>query len=274
MTRHLPEKPVARRSLPGVFALVAVAALTSCVGATSQMDTAPAPRLVAPGTLTVCSDLPYAPFESLQDGTAVGFDIDLVRRVADRLEVELAVVDTEFEDIQSGLSLNRGDCDLVVSAMTVTGDRARVLDFSSPYFRASQALVTRVGSGITELEEVSGRTVAVQAGTTGEVYLSDHAPSGATVLPLPDVAAVNRALVEGRAEAAFYDHTIVAPVLAAHDELEVAAEIETGEQYAMAAKKDGAADLLRVVNDELAQVRRDGTYDTLHERWFGASTAQ
>lgn len=244
--------------------------LAACSGDADAIDTAPAPTFVTKGKLSVCSDMPYAPFESVKNGEPVGFDIDLVGKIAERLDVDLNVIDTDFEDIQSGKALNQGECDLVISALTITGDRARVLDFSSPYFSASQALVAKAGSGIDSLDSLAGRKVGVQAGTTGEVYLSDHVGGDVTVVPLPDSAAMNAALADGRTDAAFYDSTIVAPYLAEHPDMEVAAEFDTGEQYAMATKKDGASDLLRVVNDELAALQESGDYDTIHDRWFGA----
>lgn len=269
--RPTQSRPGPRRTAWAGLAVAVAVALTGCSSEPTVDASIPAPSLVKAGTLTVCSDMPYAPFESVgEDGKPVGFDIDLVGLVADRLDVELDVLDTEFDDIQSGKSLNTRTCDLVISAMTITGDRARVVDFSSPYFNAAQALVVRQGSGLSSLKDLGKRSVGVQAGTTGEVYLADHAEKGTKIVPLPDAEALNKALADGRVDAAFYDSTIVAPYLATHPEFEVAAEFDTGEQYGMAVRKDGNVDLLRTVNSVLSELKQGGQYDTLYATWFGA----
>ncbi len=227
------------------------------------------PTMVTSGTLTVCSDLPYAPFESMKGGHPVGFDIDLVREVATALGLRLQVKDTDFDAIQSGDALSSDQCDLAISAMTITGERARVLDFSSPYFDASQALVVAKGSGIDSLDDLAGRWIGVQEGTTGELYVTDNAPSSADVMPLEDAAAMEEALATGAVDAAVYDNTVVGDVVAANPELEVSAEFDTGEQYGMAVKKNGNVDLLRAVNRVLATLDGNGGYDAIYATWFG-----
>ena len=120
------------------------------------------PVVIKDGTLTVCADMPYEPFESMKGGKPVGFDIDLVGEVAKQLDIKPVILDTDFDAITSGDSLNSGDCDVAISAMTITGERARVLDFSSPYFDASQAMVVTKQSGLKSLEDLSGKKIAVQ----------------------------------------------------------------------------------------------------------------
>ena len=235
---------------------------------------APQPNLLEHGELSVCTDMPYEPFEfEKKDGTPAGFDVDLVRHVADRLGVELRMVDTNFDDIASGDSLNNGKCDLAISAMTITGERARVLNFSSPYFDAAQAMVVNTGSGISKLGDLVGGRIGVQGGTTGELYLTDHAPDDAKVVPFEDAAAMDAAMETGDGDAAVYDNTVVGDVVKANKDLEVAAEFDTGEQYGMAVRRNGNVELLQVVNDVLADLKQDGTYDEIYTEWFGKTGA-
>lgn len=257
-----------RSCLVGAATAVALAMTLSGCGEETPASAEPeGPILTTPGTLTVCSDMPYAPFESVEGGKPVGFDIDLVTLIAKNLKLKLKVIDTEFDDIQSGKVLNTGACDLVVSALTITGDRARSVDFSSPYFNASQVLVAPRGSGIESLKSMAGRKIAVQGGTTGELYLTDHAPADATIVSLPDATAMNKQLKDGRVDAAFYDDTIVGPFLAKNEDMEVAAQVDTGEQYGMAVRKDGNQALLLSVNNVLSDFQGK-QYDALHAKWF------
>jgi polar amino acid transport system substrate-binding protein len=251
--------------------LLLAAGLAGCAASAEPESgsAGPGTELVKEGALTVCTDMPYAPFEAMKGGEPVGFDIDLVKEVAEELDLEPTVLDTDFDAIQSGDALNSGECDVAISAMTITGDRARVLDFSSPYFNASQALVAADGSGWKSLDDLSGRKVGVQGGTTGELYVTDNAPGDATVVPFEDSAALDRAITRGEVDAAVYDNTVVGDVIADNTGLQVVAEFDTGEQYGMAVMKNGNVDLLRTVNDVLARLRTDGGYDKIYAEWFG-----
>jgi polar amino acid transport system substrate-binding protein len=249
-------------------------ALTGCGSDTgSAASAALDPEVLEDGSLTVCADMPYEPFESLKAGKPVGFDIDLVNRVAQRLKMKPVIEDTDFDDIQSGESLNSGDCDVVISAMTITGERARVLDFSSPYFDASQAMVVAKGSGLGSLEDLAGKKIGVQGGTTGELYVTDNAPTGATVVPFKDSSAMDAALKSGDVSAAVYDNTVVSDVVARNPNFQLADEFDTGEQYGMAVKKNGSVDLLRTINDVLADLKAGGGYDTIYAKWFGTTSS-
>jgi polar amino acid transport system substrate-binding protein len=264
-----------RRTAGAAVAVLTLLLAAGCAASGEEgTSTIRAPKLVTDGSLTVCTDMPYAPFESMKGGEPVGFDIDLVREVASELGLTLDVVDTDFDAIQSGDALNSDSCDVAISAMTITGERARVLDFSSPYFNASQALVVNKGSGLDSLDALAGLRVGVQGGTTGELYLTDNAPASAKVMPLEDAAAMGDALETGVVDAAVYDNTVVGDVVASNPDLEVSAEFDTGEQYGMAVKKDGNVDLLRTINDVLATLKRDGGYDKVYTTWFGTAPVQ
>lgn len=266
MTRH----SAVRRSARALAALSILGVVAGCAAAGDEVDSSlRAPQAVKEGTLTVCSDMPYKPFESMKGGEPVGFDIDLIREVAADLGLRLVIKDTEFDAIQSGDALNSNQCDVAISAMTITGERARVLDFSSPYFDASQALVVAKGSGIDSLDDLAGQRIGVQSGTTGELYVTDNAPSSADVMPLEDAAAMEDALTTRAVGAAVYDNTVVGDVVANNPALEVSAEFDTGEQYGMAVKKNGNVDLLRSINKVLATLEENGGYDKIYASWFG-----
>ena len=148
-----------RAAAAALSSVALMVTLSACGGAANgeSADSLSEVSLVFKGALTVCTDSPYAPFVYEEKGKLVGFDVDLAKQVADKLEVDLDVIDVAFDDITSGTSLNTDVCDVAVSAMTITGERARVLDFSSPYFDAKQALVTPRGSGLDQLDRAGRR---------------------------------------------------------------------------------------------------------------------
>ncbi len=232
---------------------------------TAKLD----PTVVKAGSLTVCTSFPYRPFEFRRDGQPAGFDIDLVDEVAQELKLTPVILNVPFADIQSGQSLNEGKCDVAIAGITITGERARVLDFSSPYFDATQAMVVKRGSGVTSLDDLSGEKIGVQAGTTGELYVTDNAPKDARIVAFRGASGVDAALRRGNVVAGVYDNTVVGGVVARNPGFEVAAEFDTGEQYGMAVKKNGSTDLLRFINSVLEKLKTNGGYDQIYARWFG-----
>src|SRR6476620_11244385 len=206
MTRTVRRLGPARTALAALSSVALMATLSACGGSASadEADALSEVSLVFSGALTVCTDMPYEPFEYEKGGKPTGFDIDLVREVAKDLDV----IDVSFDDITSGNSLNNDVCDLAISAMTITGERARVLDFSSPYFDAKQALITPRGSGLDQLPELAGMRVGVQKETTGETYLSDFAPETTQVTAYDDAAGLQDALAAGQLDAAMLDNTV------------------------------------------------------------------
>lgn len=270
MTRSTRTTP-ARVAAAALSSVALLATLSACGGdaAGQEADALSKTSLVFGGALTVCTDSPYPPFVYEQKGKLVGFDVDLGRAVADELDVDLDVIDVAFDDITSGTSLNTDVCDVAISAMTITGERARVLDFSSPYFDAKQALITPRGSGLDQLEELAGQRVGVQKDTTGETYLSDFAPETTIVTPFDDAAGLQEALDAGELDAAMLDNTVSGQFVADNPKLKLSREFDTGEQYGMAVKKDGNIPLLRTINRTLAELRDNGTYDEIFAKYFG-----
>jgi polar amino acid transport system substrate-binding protein len=248
-----------------------LATLSACGGSASgsSADALSEVSLVFKGVLTVCTDSPYAPFVFEDKGKLGGFDVDLGKAVANELGVDLDVLDVAFDDITSGDALNDDVCDVAISAMTITGERARVLDFSSPYFDAKQALITPRGSGLDEIDDLAGMRVGVQRDTTGETYVSDFAPETTEVTTYDDAAGLQAALAAGELDAAMLDNTASGQFVAENPRLKLSREFDTGEQYGMAVKKDGNIPLLRTINDTLAKMREDGRYDKIFAKYFG-----
>jgi polar amino acid transport system substrate-binding protein len=258
-------------------ALLAVSGVAGCAKEDTGGTTESGVALIKQGSLTTCTHLPYAPFQSKDDtGKVVGFDVALIDLVATKLQVTQEIVDTPFEGIKSGSDLNSGKCDVAAAGMTITDERKKVLDFSDPYFDATQALATATGKEVKTLEELAGKRLGVQGGTTGEDYIKTQVADkklDVEVVSYKDLAALQQALATNQVEGAVNDLPVWNEYIKANpDKVVVAAGFDTGEQYGFAVKK-GNAELLKAVNDALTAARADGTYDSIYATWIGEKPA-
>lgn len=223
---------------------------------------------ITEGTLTVCSDIPYAPFEFEEDGEITGFDIEVMEAIAGELGLELEVNAIGFDPIQSGTALNSDQCDVAASAMTITEDREANLDFSDPYYDAEQSLLTASDAGIASIEDLSGNTVGVQSATTGETYTRENAPEDAEIRAFENPGDLFTALQSGTIQAVLQDLPVNAEYARNNEGFEVVETYATGEQYGFAVAEEGSDALLEGINDALQSVRDSGTYDQLFDKYF------
>jgi len=253
----------------GIAGLTTTLVLGACGSEDSKSSTGA--DIVTKGTLTVCSDVPYPPFEDFDKSAPsgfTGFDIDVVQAIADSLKLKLAVKDESFDGLQSGLTLNSGACDLVASAMTITADREKNLDFSDGYYDSEQSLLVPTGSDIASIGDLSGKKVGVQQGTTGKQYAEDNA-TGADIVSFPSDAEMYAAIKAGQVDALLQD----LPVNLDHTKdgkFEVVEKYSTDEQYGFAIKQGNTA-LVTEVNDALKKMRDDGTYDDIYNKYFATN---
>lgn len=227
-------------------------------------------NLINEGTLAVCTDSPYQPFEFEEDGEFTGFDVELMNAIADGLGVEAEYQVTPFDAIQSGAALNARQCDVAASAMTITEDRAENLGFTDPYFDAEQSLlVTRDNAGTyASLDDLAGQRIGVQAATTGQRYAEENAPEDAEIVEYPDSSALFQALQGGEIAAILQDFPVNAFFATQNDTVTVVEQYPTGEQYGFAGQVDNTG-LVDAINEQLESLRDDGTYDDIYMEWFG-----
>lgn len=225
-------------------------------------------KLVKAGQITTCTHLPYPPFQSEIDGKVQGFDVSLIDLVAKDLGVKQEFIDTPFENFKTGAFLNSGECDLAAAGMTITDERKKNVDFSDPYFEATQAVLVDKKSGITSFAGLKGKKVGTQAQTTGEDYATSH---GLDPVSFESSDALLNGLRTGQVQAVIIDYPVVQGWLkdkANADAFEVADNINTGEQYGFSVKKGNTA-LVDAINKAIADAKADGTYKTLYEKWIG-----
>ncbi|RYJ02222.1 MAG: amino acid ABC transporter substrate-binding protein, partial [Actinomycetales bacterium] len=136
-------------------------------------------NLISSGTLKVCSDVPYPPFEDFDKSADLGysgFDIDLVSAIAKGLGVKVEIKDSDFDALQGGILFNSRQCDLGASAMTINDKRKEKIGFTDGYYASKQSLLVPTGSDIKSIADLAGKKVGVQKGTTGETYTEENAP--------------------------------------------------------------------------------------------------
>ena len=218
--------------------------------------------------ITVASDIAYRPFEFVENGEPVGFDIDLMREIGRRAGFTPQFQNVQFNGIIPGLT--SGTFPAAISAMTITEERAQQIDFSAPYFDADQSLLVQSGSPIRSTDDLADATVGVQIGTTGAMEAEDLAGAGqiAEVRTFNTVEDAFRALENGQVDAVLNDFPVSADrVQTSGGALEIVQTIPTGEQYGIAFPPD--SELIGPVNQALAQIKEDGTYAEIYEKWFG-----
>ncbi|MES1949505.1 putative amino acid ABC transporter substrate-binding protein [Salinisphaera sp. S4-8] len=230
-------------------------------------------HLVTADALTVCTHIPYKPFQFTDDsGEVVGFDVDLVDLLAQDLGVDTKVVSVDWNQITSGAVLAAGKCDLAMGGATITPKRQEVVLFSAPYFNATQALLVKKDSGYEGLEDLDGKRLGTQTDTTGAIYADKHAEEyGYTTVVFDDLALETTAVSAGKVDAAINDNGPLYQYAADNPETEIAAEFDTGERYGFLAKKDdeNAKKLIERLNAVIAKAKEDGRYDEIFKKWFG-----
>lgn len=242
-----------------------VLALSACSGGGGG-TTESGVELVKDGKLTLCSDIPYEPFEYVNDkNETVGFDIDLSKKLAERLGVELDVKTTPFEGIQSGSSLDTGQCDIALSGMGITDERKTKMDFSMMYLKDNLALLAAKDSGIKSLDDVKDKKVGAQAATTGEKYAKEK---GISPTQFETGGLLTQAMQTRKIDAAIANVSTIYAATQADDSLALIQDFETGEVVGAAVKK-GNSKLVDEFNGMLEEMFDDGSYDKLVDEWFG-----
>lgn len=258
-----------RRLTMATVAIGAMLALSACSGGDSE----PAATaeggvpLVKEGQLTTCTHLSYQPFQFEKDGKVVGFDVDIVDAVAKKLGVEQEIVNVPFEPITAGASFAQDQCDVAAAAMTITPEREEAIDFSDPYFAANQAILTNDDKTAKDADALKGFKIGAQAGTTGLDYATENFKD-AEVITYEDLPLSLEALKNGQADAVINDNGVLYDYAANNDGFAVGFDIDTGEHYGIGMKK-GNAEMKKAVDETLKEIKDNGEYDKIYEKWFG-----
>lgn len=268
-----------RRRLAAIGGLVLVATI-AMVGCAKEKPTTETPSgaqvsLVKAGALTVCTSLPYPPFQEKQGDKVVGFDVDIVDLVAAKLSVKQDIVDIDFNQIKGGAALEAGTCDLAAAGMTITDERKQNLTFSDPYFDEIIAFMSPKGKKVMTIDEVKSQNLklGVQAATTSLQYAKDH---GLDPVQFNDAGKQLQALQSGTVDVILQDHPVIYDWLTKPEiaqVFELGGMIKTGAHYGFGMKKNADPNLVKIVNETLAEARANGKYDEIYQKWIGEKPA-
>lgn len=260
-----------KRNLIALLVVIVALALVAPVAATrTPAASTGAAAQVEGETIRIGTNAEYPPFEEVaEDGSFVGFDIDLMEALAADAGFEIEWINTRWDGIFFALS--EGEFDAVISAATITSQRERIVDFSNPYFVASQSIsvTSENAEAIVTPEDLAGLRVGVQTGTTGDFFASEI--EGVEVVRFEETPLAFDALGAGEVEAVIADTPAAAAIIANQPDLDaqIVGDPLTAEFYGVAVRPD-FPELLEALNVSIANVFDDGTYNEIHEEWFGA----
>ena len=275
-----------RRRIPVLMSTVLIlVALAGCsskakTGEESKATPTPGLKTLLAGTFTIGTDMPYAPFESLNaKGDTVGFDIELFDEIAGRLGYKTKYNNAVFDTIFTALGTK---WDIVVSAVTgyapagspaaeTVAGRAKIVIFSKPYYPSLQSLAVNTSKtpNIKSIDDLkSGDRVAVQTGTTGAFWAQVNLqPKGIDTVSFAKAPDMFLALEAGRVKGIINDLPVSQDAVKGKADLAVVQQIETGEEYAFAFAKENPA-LRDAINVQLTALFDDGTYARLYKKYF------
>lgn len=207
-------------------------------------------------------------------GQVEGFDIDISKAIAKHILGDENAI--ELKEVTSKTRipmLNNGEIDMVVATMTITEERKKEVDFSDVYFQAGQSLLVKKGSPITGLESLTkDSTVLGSKGSTSVKNIKEKVP-GINVLEFDNYQDAFTALKTGKGDALTTDDSILYGMAAQDSNYEVVGKPFTDEPYGIAVQK-GNSEVVKAINDTLAELKSSGEYDKIYEKWIGKKPAE
>jgi len=268
-----------RRFLQGAGLFAAGLLLAAC----GKKDAPPAPAAAAPASAAapapkvyvVGTDAAYAPFESQNEkGEIVGFTIDVVNAAAAKAGIQVKFVNTPWEGIFNALT--QGDRDMVASSVTITDERKQTMDFTNPYFDAVQLIAVKENSKIAKFDDLKKAKVGVQTGTTGDEAVTKLLGKASTnIKRFEGTPLALKELESGGVDAVVADNGVVIHYVANNPGGKfkmVSDKSFAPEQYGFAVKK-GNTELLGKMNEGIAAIKADGSYNAIFKKYFGTEPA-
>ena len=278
-------KKISRRSFLAAAGLtVAALALTACGGSASTASSAAASSVAASseaastsaaaaelttveaGKLTMATNATFPPYEMTTDsGEFEGIDIDTAKAIADKLGLELQIDDMDFD--AALLSVQQGKADIAMAGVTVTDERKAVMDFSDSYATGIQSIIVPEGSDITSPDDLAGKKIGTQRGTTGYIYCSDDF-GDENVVAYDDGLTAVQALNNGQVDAVVIDNAPAKEFVAANPGLVILDTSYAEEDYAIGMAKGSA--LEDAINATLEELKADGTLQSIVDKYITA----
>ena len=222
---------------------------------------------VTAGKLTMSTNAAFPPYEmTADDGSFEGIDIEVAAAIADKLGLELQVDDMDFD--AALLAAQNGKSDMVMAGVTVTDERQKVMDFSDTYAEGIQSIIVPEDSDIASADDLAGKIIGTQRGTTGYIYCTDDFGEDSVVAYDDGLTAV-QALNNGQVDAVVIDNAPAKEFVAANPGLKILDTAYAQEDYAIGVAK-GNTELLNAINGALEELQADGTLQSIVDKYIKA----
>ena len=241
-------------------------------GATIDLGDA---KFLTDGVLNVGAEVGYPPFEDFaEDGTTpIGYDIDIITAVADKLGLDVNIINTAWDGIFAGIGVNY---DVACSAVTITPERKETMLFSDPYINNYQAVVLPADSDktISSFNDLDGMTIALQKETTSDILMSDYKSTGTIDIQIvanEKITSCFTQLQNGEVDAVVVDSTVADGFINSSDAFKIAYEDqEEAEQFGIAMAKENTG-LQKAINQALKELEEEGFIEESYNYWFGSA---
>ena len=232
-------------------------------------------KLLSDGVLSVGCEVGYPPFEDFaEDGTTpIGYDIDIISAVAEKLGLKVNIINTAWDGIFAGIGKNY---DVTCSAVTITPERQETMLFSTPYISNYQAVVLMADDDreVSSFLDLDGLSIALQKETTSDILMSDYTSTGTIAIQIvadEKVTSCFTQLQNGEVDAVVVDSTVADGVLNSSDDFKIVFEdTEEPEEFGIAMGKDNTA-LQTAINQALKELDEEGYIDETYDYWFGSA---
>ena len=217
------------------------------------------------GKLTMSTNAAFPPYEMTTDnGDFEGIDIEVAGAIAKKLGLELQVDDMDFD--AALLAAQNGKSDMVMAGVTVTDERLKVMDFSDTYAEGIQSIIVPEDSDIASADDLTGKAIGTQRGTTGYSYCIDDYGED-SVVPFDDGATAVQNLLAGKVDCVVIDKAPAQEYVKANAGLTILDTEYANENYAIGLGKDNTA-LQEALNKALAELKADGTIQSIIDKYI------
>ena len=249
------------------------AASSEAASSEAAADTASAEvTTVEPGKLIMSTNAAFPPYEmTADDGSFEGIDVEIAGAIAEKLGLELQIDDMDFD--AALLAAQTGKSDMVMAGVTVTEDRQTVMDFSDSYAAGIQVVIVPEDSDIASIDDMTGKMIGVQRGTTGDQYCSASVEDGGfgeeNVTRYDNGLTAVQALNNGQVDCVVIDNAPAQEFVAANPGLKILDTEYANEEYAIGVAK-GNTQLLDAINTAIAELKADGTIQSILDKYISA----
>lgn len=221
-------------------------------------------------TILVGADTTFPPFESEKNGNVTGFDIAMIKAIAQKEGLTLAPIKTmPFSGIIPGLQ--GGTIDVGVAGITIKTSRMQTVNFSNAYYKSGLSILVKKGSNIKSLSDLKGKLIATKKATSSVDYLKQNGFKDSNIKQFDNIDTAYSTLMSGGADAVVFDNPVNINFMNSHSNVQIVGGLLTGEYYGIAVTKK-KPDLLKKINAGLAAIQQDGTYAKLFQTYLGGDT--